>query len=328
MWRIDSKFLGTEVFENLDNSMLANLLYLSRLHLSSMALLCGICFTCGVHAQASHRAVDGAFNEHGTCAITSTAPFGVAFIVDSRITMSDDDGRFVSQKTGCKVLLARPTILLAGVGLVDTSGFAGHWNSLDAASEELKSLPMNPTILQLNDWSYAWGQTLVKHFRDGKQTPRVKGEVADILLVTKIDGKPYYRRAGVEWNGTKFIRFIEGQVVDPNLPALHYAGSCRYFARVNDGSGHMLPIRVKRIPGEQTRFEYYGKRQATAKSVGDLADVVFGIESVSTDIDTRLEGKQAVIAPPYSTAQWPEEANGWQTNFNAECRTPAAAANS
>jgi hypothetical protein len=80
---------------------------------------------------------------------------GAAFIIDSRITETDANGH-VSQHPGCKVLLARPTILLAGVGIEDITGRAGHWNSLVEASAALKKLPATPTADQLNQWSADW----------------------------------------------------------------------------------------------------------------------------------------------------------------------------
>jgi hypothetical protein len=64
---------------------------------------------------------------HGTCATSLIAPFGAAVVVDSRVTGTNSDGAIVSQKEGCKMLLARPTILLVGVGLADTTGQAGRW---------------------------------------------------------------------------------------------------------------------------------------------------------------------------------------------------------
>ena len=40
-----------------------------------------------------------------------------------------------------------------------------------------------------------------------------------------------------------------------------------------------------------------------------------------TDIDVRLEGERAVIAPPYATAEWGEGDNGWTIHFNPECNS-------
>jgi hypothetical protein len=109
---------------------------------------------------------------HGTCSTTILAPFGAAFIIDSRITQTDQNGTVVSQFEGCKALLGRPTILLAGVGLEDSSGVAGHWNSLDQAAEALKRLPENPSEEQLNQWGDEWAQSLWRHFRESGLLPR------------------------------------------------------------------------------------------------------------------------------------------------------------
>src|SRR5882757_5337502 len=96
-------------------------------------------------AQQSVKPDESLLDKHGTCAVTAVAPFGEAFIIDSRVTFTDSVGKPVGHTAGCKALLPRPTILLAGVGLEDTHGRAGHWNSLDEASRLLKDLPENTT---------------------------------------------------------------------------------------------------------------------------------------------------------------------------------------
>ena len=107
-------------------------------------------------AQAPLQREDAHVDEYGTCATTIIAPFGAAFIIDSRVTDTTADGKIVGQHTGCKALLARPSILLAGVRLSDTTGNSGHWNALDEAAAALQRLPENPTEAQL---AYEWGQT-------------------------------------------------------------------------------------------------------------------------------------------------------------------------
>lgn len=282
-----------------------------------------------IHAQAN--GVNTKLEQHGTCSVTASAPFGMAFIIDSRVTQTDSEGHIVSQSPGCKVLLARPTVLLAGIGLEDTTGRAGHWNSLDAASAALKTLPENPTVAQLDDWSDRWATTLWNHFRQGGETPIMLGELADIILITKIGDEPYYRRTNVNWDGTHFDERVDPQDLDRSKPYVRYAGACRDFVTVfvapPEGKGHFQTSRVKHTSQEQQRLDLWGFRKTSAQSVSDLATSIYGLESVLTDIDTRLHGDRAVIAPPYATADWPEDEKGWRTQFNAECLGPSGPSN-
>ena len=164
-----------------------------------------------VEAQVSQKASPKNAYSYGTCATTVLAPFGAAFIVDSRITKKERDGNIVDQFEGCKVRLLRPTILIAAVGLEDAPGVAGLWNSLDQAVEALKTLPENPTEQQLNEWGTQWGNSLLHHFRDGGETPPPGEKVAETLLITKIGNEPYYRRTTVTYDGSKFGLLIAGQ---------------------------------------------------------------------------------------------------------------------
>lgn len=110
----------------------------------------------------------------GTCATIIEGPIGTAFVIDSRITETLGD-KVTRQYPGCKVLLARPTILLAGVGLEDTTGSAGRWNSLDEAARLLQTLPENPTEKEFQQWGADWGHTLSMHFRLSKEAKPARG---------------------------------------------------------------------------------------------------------------------------------------------------------
>ena len=250
--------------------------------------------------QASRDDSRSRLDKHGTCATTIIAPFGAAFIIDSRLTETQG-GQIVSQHPGCKVLLARPTILLAGVGVEDTTGRAGHWNSLDQASNALKGLPESPTAAQLDQWALEWGATLRKHYRDGGDPPNAPAfPLSEVLLVTRIGSEFYFKRAGVDWDGDRFITTIQGQPLDNTIPLVAYAGLCRQFVGHEDESGDRVPPRY-RTPGERQRIDHYGQRKNEAKTVDDLSSAALGLESVLTDIDVRLEGEHSAIAPPYAT---------------------------
>jgi len=64
-----------------------------------------------------------------------------------------------------------------------------------------------------------------------------------------------------------------------------------------------------------------------ATTVTELATGVAGLEEMLTQIDTRIEGDHAGIAPPYATAEWDEDHNGWTTHFNAKCDPSATPVN-
>ncbi len=100
--------------------------------------------------------------KHGTCATVTMGPLGMAFIIDSRITETSS-GK-TRRYPGCKVILARPTILLAAVGYVDSIANADHWNSLYEASMALEKLPKDPNARDLGEWGRTWGETLIRHF--------------------------------------------------------------------------------------------------------------------------------------------------------------------
>jgi hypothetical protein len=273
--------------------------------------------------QATHDELHGRLDKYGTCATTVLAPSGVAFIIDSRVTEIRND-QIVSQHPGCKVLLARPTILLAGVGLEDTTGRADHWNSLDEAAAALKRLPENPTEDQLNRWSMEWGQTLVDHYRRwGETLPPASGlPLSEVLLITRIGNEFYLKRTGVVFNDGRFTRLLEGQLLDKTHPQVEYAGACRQFAVHSDYLGHNgLPPMFPRSRVEEGRLAYWGNRKMNAKTVDDLAAAAYGFESIWTAMDERLEGEHAVIAPPYASAELGEDDKEWHTMFNAECES-------
>lgn len=266
---------------------------------------------------------------HGTCATSLISPFGAALVIDSRLTTEDaKTGEFISHKEGCKLLLARPTVLLAGIGLEDTTGNAGHWNSLDQASKFLATLADNPTEQQLNTWSDAWFRSLVKHYRSARETPPTTGKLAEMLLLTKVNGEPYFRRTTVEWDGTRFDGWVEGQDIDKTHTNIQYAGSCREFMVHNDNNKSLLPPRWPHTPLEEQRLDAIAQRKQAATTVAELEHIAFSYELVLNAEDRRLEGEErSGIAPPYATAEWYEGDAGWTVDLNPACKpsSPVAA---
>jgi hypothetical protein len=194
---------------------------------------------------------------------------------------------------------------------------------LDEASVSLKKLPANPTVEQLNQWSMEWGASLVNHYREGGETPPSNGSVSEVLLMTRVGNEFYLNRAGVEWDGFRFVRTTKEGELDKAHPQVEYSGLCRQFTNHTDREGNRIPAR-DRTPGEERRLNRYGERKNEAKTVDDLMYAATGLEAVLTDIDARLEPEHPVIAPPYATAEWADGDSGWTTQFNAECESNAA----
>ena len=254
------------------------------------------------------------FFQHGTCAVAAFGAPGMAFIVDSRVTLMRGD-EVKDQFPGCKVRLARPTILVAGTGLADTTGRAGHWNSLDSAASALKALPDTPTADDIDVWGLNWARSLAAHFAQETEKPQL-GVVSEVLLLTRIDGRPWFSRMTVLWDGANFIPENHGGPMDG--PNLQYSGLCRKFVRHRDTYENLLPRNYGNNQ-EAERMDYWGSKKDDAKTVGDLAFVARELELMSTSIDERYEHERAVIAGPYATAEWANGAEGWTVAFNEEC---------
>jgi hypothetical protein len=265
-----------------------------------------------------------AVESHGTCAAAVVAPFGEALVIDSRLTFTDKNDVVLRQEEGCKIRLASPTILLAGVGLEDTTGRAGKWNSLDSATDALRTLSNHPTEAQLDKWGTDWMNSLIRHFRSVGDTPGERGVVAEMLLLTKVDGSPYFRRTTVEWDGAKFDGWIDGQVKDKEANDVEYSGACRSFMNHTGHDGTLVHRTVQLTIEESIRLDEIGKRKMEAKTTNDLADAAYSYALLLTDVDTRLEGDKAVIAAPYAHAQWSENQTGWTVHLNPKCQSVAS----
>jgi hypothetical protein len=255
----------------------------------------------------------------GTCATAALAPSGAtAFIIDSRITWLDPNGAIASQSESCKVRLPRPTILIAGVGISYASNVTGRWYTLDEATRALVNLPEHPSERDLDLWGAAWGTTLLRHYRLANEKPPGPGEVAEMLLVTKVNGVPYYRRTTVIWDGQKFELSIAGQQIDKSDLYFEYSGKCRDFVNHDNGEGGLTESKY-RTPSEHDEMNEIAYKAREGATAHDLAIGILGLEQILTRIDERLEGDKAVIAPPYATAEWEKDADGWTTHFNPAC---------
>ena len=164
------------------------------------------------------------------------------------------------------------------------------------------------------------GKTLVNHYNSSNERPGSAGEVSEMLLITRIGGEFYFYRSGVDWNGKKFRGYFDLDESDEKYPQVMYSGACRQFVGHADGEGHLLPSRINYTKLEDEKLLLWGAKKNEAKSTSDLVRVVYGLESTLTQIDERLEGDRAIIAPPYATAQWAEGDSKWTTLFNAECK--------
>ena len=145
-------------------------------------------------------------------------------------------GKIAAYQEGCKVALARPTILIAATGEAESVQNGSRWNSLEKAQDALKSLPENPTLKQLNEWSAQWAKTLWTHDRQANVTPDHPGNVSELLLITKIDGSTYIFSPNVTWNGWRFENDTRTLQVGPEARTI-YSGLCRGFVSTHDQYG-------------------------------------------------------------------------------------------
>lgn len=225
------------------------------------------------------------------------------------------------QYEGCKVRLSRPTILLAGVGLEDDTDaeHESHWNSLVEADRALNLLPDNPSESDLDAWGWRWGQTLLRHYSLLK--PPSKPQImAELLLLTKISGKPYYRRTDVDWDGTRLTVSRGGQQIDQSRPYLEYSGVCRDFVTHSSFEGGSL-VKGKYVnPVEKHAMDVIGRRvKKEGTSTEDLVYAAENLEEWLVRVDERVEGPHATIAPPFATAEWPEGSSQWKVHLNPAC---------
>jgi hypothetical protein len=189
----------------------------------------------------------------------------------------------------------------------------------------MKKLPENPTKVQLDQWALEWGQTLVHHYRQAGEAPGAPAfPLSEVLLVTRVGNEFYFNRAGVAWDGTSFTRTTAEPEPNETSRTWLTRGFAAKFVGHSDGMGNWIPPQG-RTPGEVRRMDHYGRRKVEAKTVDDLRAAARGLESVLTDIDVRLEGEHAVIAPPYATAEWYEGTQRWTTQFNSECEPSTGA---
>ena len=275
------------------------------------------------HAHSGDRShvIEGQLIKHGTCASVALNNTEIAFVIDSRITTMSGT-QVVKQEEGCKVALLRPTILVAATGIEDALLNGRSWNSLDEARRYLQTLPEDPTSEQLYDWAERWSQSMWAHFRHAGTTPSVVGDVAQLLLITKIKGESYVFRPSVTWDGSFFGTTVT-EIKGPAGPLTQYSGLCRGFVTTHDQYG-AHPRAIPVTDDELEVMDRIGSKRMRAQNLEDLKAVAMSFEIQFTAMDERREGNFASIAGPYATAEWDATSASWKTSFNPKCY-PASA---
>ena len=306
-----------------------------------VTVLCLFYLPLSAQNQTSQKESDYHYG-HGTCATALLGPIGAAFIIDSRITVTQttpDGKEAVSHHEGCKVVLAKPTILIAGIGLEYDQNQLGNWKILDEAKKALSSLPEHFSERDLDTWGTAWATTLRNHYRFANKVPSPAlcpmtskdnpCVVAETLLITRVDEQPYLRRTAVAWDGQLFQYWIDGQDIDKLHPYLNYSGSCRAFVTHDSGHGYSIPARYRTV-AEREEMDEIAIKARSGTTAQDLATAVLGLEEVLNRIDIRVYGNgdedRALVAPPYATAQWMQGEKEWTTQFNPACSPKPAIA--
>jgi hypothetical protein len=266
--------------------------------------------------------------EHGTCAVALLSSSRVAFAIDSRLTYVSPTGKILGHQTGCKVSLPRPSILVATVGYIDSTIKAtdglDHWNAMEEANQAIKTLPENPTMNDIINWGTIWSKTLWTHFRRDHDISDLAalhhGVISETFLITIIDHTPFLYRTSVTWNGVNFSSETSHALFTGENPSPYFSGYCRQFFQTMDPvTGNWIPPAIPLDPVEMRSLESLKGIRSTVRNMFDLNFLVLQYEYLLTSIDDRIEGKNAVIGPPYATAQWDADSNAWKTDFNPEC---------
>jgi hypothetical protein len=203
--------------------------------------------------------------KHGTCATTESTDSKIALVIDSRMTLMSGK-TFVGFQEGCKVALLRPTILVAATGLEDeVLGGSNHWNSLLEANKELSSLPENPTKQQLLDWGTAWAKTLWAHYEASGLRPRDE-VVAQLLLMTVVDGQTFIVRPTVTWSGTQFGWRIDSPMSSP-VATNYYSGYCRKFVNTRGKFNESVPREIDITSRELKALDDIGVAKYRAQTI-------------------------------------------------------------
>ncbi len=264
--------------------------------------------------------------EHGTCAVLDLTTNDMAFAVDSLATLTNASGEWAGSKTACKVRVPRPDVLVVAVGLADTGGGPLRWNALDEASELVGGLPRSLSRETLETWSATWFQTLKSYYAVRGVRITRRGDISEILLVTRIGGKPALLRATISWDGRSFRlddEFSEGFFFDRSIgkgSVTYFSGLCRSFVPTRAHDNSLVVPKVQLSAVDQARLDRVWKLKREASTVSDLKGVVQGFERELTRIDGEYEkDHHPKIGSPYAVAVWSSHTAGWIPSFNREC---------
>jgi hypothetical protein len=199
---------------------------------------------------------------------------------------------------------------------------ANHWNSLLEAKKALSSLPENPSKDQLLSWGQSWAKTLWLHYEASGIRPK-DDVVAQLLLMTVVDGQTFIIRPTVTWNGSKFGVLTEAPMEGP-IATNYYSGYCRKFVTTHGAFNERIPREIAISSKELEALDNIGEAKNRAQTIYHLRNVAMRFELEFAKIDQRINGRYAVIGGPYATAEWDSGSDSWKTEFNPACRADSA----
>jgi len=291
-----------------------------HLRLSQLLFLTLSFVSYGQTSEGKTVVASAPLTERGTCATSIFTATRMAFVIDSRLSMYSG-GEFRGHKEGCKVILLRPTILVAATGVEDSqhdSRSVSHWNALDQVKSAMGTLPENPTREQLRDWAFKWGHTLFLHYAQLDFRPPYTGVVTQLLVMTKVDGQSFVYKSSVIWDGEHF-KYQNDYPEVTEQASNQYSGVCRQFVNTHDVDG-FRPREVPITDEELAKLNAIGEDRLKAHTIDQLSDVAMRNELEFTEIDERVEGiERASIGAPYATATWDADTSSWKTDFNSAC---------
>jgi hypothetical protein len=257
--------------------------------------------------------------QHGTCAIALATQDNMAVIVDSKLTRLGSNNSCVEKNApGCKAILVRKDVMLIVTGIFNDPTNGSDWKVGDETKKLLSYLPPKITMASMDDFNTKWFTVLTGHYRRKQNLSLNPGAtVSTLLVITRIDGLPYVYKENIWFNADGRFQEEGTFLRVSRFPTLMYAGSCRDNVGTNPlGMHHLAADPPNRL--YQWELDEIGQRKEAARSVEEFGPLLREYEVLFEKIGD--SENKCWIGPPYDVATWAKGAEGWSTNFKANCR--------
>jgi hypothetical protein len=271
--------------------------------------------------RGQHQEENLSDGTHGTCAVLLATPKNVVMAIDSYLTpISSADPCSIKHTNKCKLVLAKPNVLIAVTGVFNETVAMGAWDSRARVRQIFSELPENPSILDLLAKGKAWFTEISNFYNGTNPTARLKtmkmGEpLSEILVATRINGTPETLRVSVYWanNEVGFAYQMSSKLQIRKFGATsQFSGSCR------DNIVKAGEVKEAEIPKEFSKQELSELRheQNLASSIANLMTLATEYETVLSRVSS--EQNKCYVGGPVELAQFPEDSSGW-ISTSTEC---------